>query len=57
MTPYKPELRNIPLTFMDCPKNIKNICMNGDAPQYHTCDDRRNDPYHFIGHGCPRGFP
>ncbi len=52
---YAPETRDIPLTFLDCAKYCRNICMIGDK-NLCTCEDRRDDPYHFIGNGCPAGF-
>lgn len=54
--PYKPELRSIPLTFMDCP-HLKekdfwgciNVCwINGGAA---SCEVLR------MHQRCPGGFP
>ena len=52
-----PELRDIPLTFSDCPENYKflgdfGICLIAPDPlQYEFCLNIRSDV------GCPRGVP
>jgi hypothetical protein len=50
-------------TFVDCPDYAQNICMiryydyGFGLFRFCRCNDRRDDPYHFIGDGCPRGYP
>lgn len=51
-----PELRSIPLTFMDCP--VLNAFSDGSFPDsgilrpcWNHCEEKRNTE------GCPRGFP
>jgi len=57
---YAPELRSIPLTFLDCPsQEVKqNLlpsksfdgCMFDKLDLYECCSIRKH-------HNCPRGFP
>lgn len=60
--PITPELRNIPLTFLDCPDREEHI-VTGVA----ICKNRNNKPPYFQGfqycdllkwdhRSCPRGY-
>ena len=53
MKSYQPELRNIPLTFMDCPdigQLLKEQCYFNRAIHGGTCKIKRDFD------DCPRGF-
>ena len=51
-TPYQPELRSIPLTFLDCP-DFKQVSVFDVCDYYYgtLCHTMR------MKESCPRGYP
>ena len=57
--PYQPELRSIPLAFMDCLSH--ELKRNYLTPPFDGCLWDKLDLYECrlirANHNCPRGFP